>query len=132
MRLTLVLPETRYFVWVEDPYPAGFEPVDTALQTESQVELEEGSVASMPEGHGWIGWRDPFEHRELRDDHAVFFASSMAPGTYQVTYTLRATLPGMYQVLPARASEMYFPEVWGRTAGAVFEVLVPIVEPTAP
>ncbi|HEY88469.1 MAG TPA: hypothetical protein G4N98_01870, partial [Thermoflexia bacterium] len=51
-----------------------------------------------------------------------FFAEALNPGTYQVSYLLRAALPGTYRVLPATASEMYFPEVWGRTAGDTFQV----------
>jgi len=39
-----------------------------------------------------------------------------------VRYFLRAAIPGEYRVLPATASEMYFPDVRGRSAGEVFTV----------
>jgi len=119
VRLTLIAPQTRYYLVLEDPYPAGMEPVDTNLLTEQQDQPEPGLLPG--EGHyGW--WWDPFDHRELRDERAVFFAQALAAGTYQVQYRLRAAVPGEYRVLPATASEMYFPEVWGRTDGRIFRV----------
>ncbi len=109
VRLTLIAPQTRYFVLLEDPYPAGLEPVDG----ESSAIIDGGAA-------GW--WNVPFEHHELRDEQAVFVAREMAAGTYRVTYRLRAAVPGTYKALPATVTEMYFPEVWGRTAGQ--EVIV--------
>jgi uncharacterized protein YfaS (alpha-2-macroglobulin family) len=47
---------------------------------------------------------------------------SLMPGSYQYEYFLRATTPGTYQHLPAVVSEMYTPEVFGRTAGALVVV----------
>ena len=35
---------------------------------------------------------------------------------------IRASLPGEYLTLPPTASQMYFPEVWGRGAGSTFTV----------
>jgi len=109
VRLTLIAPQTRYFVLLEDPYPAGLEPV------------ADESAATVAGGAVWSS--APFEHRELRDAQAVFIAHEMAAGTYRVTYRLRAAAPGTYQTLPATVTEMYFPEVWGRTAGQEFTVL---------
>jgi hypothetical protein len=120
VRLTLVLPRNRYFLTLQDVYPAGMEPVDPSLSTESQGLW--GPEARVDDSAGgW--WWDPFEHRELRDERAMFFASEIPAGTYQVTYLLRAAMPGIYNVLPATASETYFPEVWGRSAGASFQVV---------
>jgi uncharacterized protein YfaS (alpha-2-macroglobulin family) len=119
VRLTLIVPQTRYYLVLESPYPAGMEPVDSNLLTEQQDQPEPGILPG--EGHyGW--WWDPFDHRELRDERAVFFAQALPAGTYQVHYRLRAAVPGEYRVLPATASEMYFPEVWGRTEGMIFRV----------
>ncbi|MBN1486274.1 MAG: Ig-like domain-containing protein [Anaerolineae bacterium] len=124
VRLTLIAPRTRYFVTLEDFYPAGMEPVQPELDTESRylpkpelaVDVEAGEDNSL-----WL-W-NPFDHYELRDERAVFFATELPPGTYQVSYVVRAAVPGEYKVLPALASETYFPEVWGRTVGALFTVL---------
>ena len=119
VRLTLIVPQTRYYLVLESPYPAGMEPVNPVLLTEQQEQPEPGLLP----GEGYYGWWwDPFDHRELRDERAVFFAQALPAGTYQVHYRLRAAVPGEYRVLPSTASEMYFPEVWGRTDGATFRV----------
>ena len=118
VRLTVITPSMRHFVMLEDPYPAGMEPANVP------VDVIEEPV--WREGYGFAGLQDPFDRRELRDERAVFFAQEMAMGTYQVTYRLRAVVPGTYNVLPATASELYFPDVWGRSDGQAFVVL-PVV-----
>ena len=114
VRLTLIVPTTRYFVQLSDPYPAGFEP----LPQKETPRLYTGKVRM--DNVFW--WWDPFNHHELRDEKAVFFANSLGPGTYRLTYQLRAAVPGTYQVLPATVNELYFPEVWGRSAGAKMSI----------
>lgn len=109
VRLTLILPEARYYVVLEDPYPAGFGAVSSTLPAD----------AASP-SRGW--WQDPFEHYELQDEQALFFATRLSAGIYQVTYRLRVALAGEYYALPARAYEAYFPEVWGRTGGTMFAI----------
>jgi hypothetical protein len=116
VRLTLTLPRARYYLMVEDVYPAGMEPVDPSLNTE-----QEGTMPVLTgKARGW--WWPRFDHEELRDERAVFYTNHLSAGTYQVRYYLRAAVPGVYQTIPATASEMYFPEVWGRSDGAVFTV----------
>ncbi|MGC9348354.1 MAG: alpha-2-macroglobulin family protein [Anaerolineae bacterium] len=116
VRLTLTLPRTRHYLVVEDFYPAGMEPVDPTLRTE-----QTGTAPSLlGRRTGW--WWPRLSHEELRDERAVFYADRLSAGTYQLRYYLRAAVPGEYGALPATASEMYFPEVWGRSAGALFVV----------
>ncbi len=118
VRLTLTAPHYRDYVQLEDTYPAGMEPVDATLKTEqSGLDPEMGVVEPQ---HPW--WWQTFDHEELRDERAVFFALNLAPGVYQARYYLRAAIPGTYNVLPATASEMYFPDVRGRSDGAVFVI----------
>lgn len=119
VHLTLVVPATRYFLTVEDPYPAGMEPVNPALLTEAQA-LPEPGVENVT---GSRPWWNPFDQQELRDERAVFFAREVPAGTYRISYLLRGAVPGVYQALPATASELYFPEVWGRTEGMTLQVL---------
>jgi hypothetical protein len=119
VRLTLVLPQNRYFLTLEDVYPAGMEPVNPSLGTASPM-LPGPEVRMDGAAAGW--WWAPFDHQALRDERAQFYAREMPAGTYQVTYLLRAVIPGTYKVLPATASETYFPEVWGRSAGALFHI----------
>jgi hypothetical protein len=124
VRLTLIAPHDLHYVVVEDPFPAGAEPVDTSLQTTSVVgerpEMHRTDVGS-PWGYwGWGWWW--FADADLRDERLVLFATSLSAGTYEYTYLLQMGLSGEYRVLPTTAYEMYFPEVMGRSDGGVFTI----------
>ncbi len=122
VRLTLVVPNNLTYVVVEDPLPAGAEAIDTSLKTTSilaQGPDLSGEPAATPEP-GWIFWLP--SHSELRDEKVALFASWMPAGTYTYRYQIRASLPGEYLALPANGYQMYFPDVWGRSAGAVFTI----------
>jgi len=53
---------------------------------------------------------------EFGDHQAEAFSSSIGGGSYDFTYTVRATTAGSYIVPPAKAEGMYAPETFGRTA----------------
>jgi len=124
VRLTIIAPYDLHYVVVEDPFPAGTEPVDTSLQTTSVVgerpELRRTDDETPWWYWGWGWWW--FANTDLRDEKLVLFATSLPAGTYEYTYLLQVSLPGEYRVLPATAYEMYFPEVMGRSDGVVFTV----------
>lgn len=61
-------------------------------------------------------------HTESHDDRVFLYVESLAPGVYEYEYFLRALVPGEFQHLPAKAEELFFPEVFGRTEGSVIEV----------
>ena len=61
-------------------------------------------------------------HAEYRDDKVALFAAELASGTYEYTYTMRCSAPGLYHVLPALAYQMYAPDVMGRSAGAQLRI----------
>ena len=106
--VTINAPQGGQYMLVEDPLPAGLEPIDTSLETSQQIKG---------------GQRDWFWTRvELRDDRVALFATYLGPGTHTFTYLARATTAGTFRVLPAQAEMMYAPEVSGRTDGMVFEV----------
>jgi alpha-2-macroglobulin len=52
----------------------------------------------------------------------VYFANTLYPGIYEIMYKVRATTPGTYQYPPARAYEMYNPDVFGSSSGDWFTV----------
>ena len=58
----------------------------------------------------------------MRDIRVVLFATYLPRGVHEYTYFLQATAASDYQVMPAKAYEMYFPEDWGRTDGGTFAV----------
>jgi hypothetical protein len=52
----------------------------------------------------------------MRDERAEAFASLLWEGVYRYSYVARATTPGTFAVPPAKAEEMYAPEVFGRSS----------------
>ncbi len=123
VRLTIVAPHDLYYVVVEDPLPAGAEAVDPTLATTSVVDQEPMMRRIVERGERvyrwWWNW---YSRSEMRDDKVVLFADTLPAGTYEYTYTFRATRPGAYQVIPTNAREFYFPEVFGRGAGRVLTI----------
>lgn len=78
------------------------------------------TTGTMGEAMQYEKFHPDFE--ELRDDRVFAFAEDVRPGTYTYEYYLRATTPGTFSHLPAVASELYFPENFGRTGGSTFTV----------
>ena len=114
VRLSIIAPHDLYYVVVEDPLPAGAEAIDPSLATTSLV--DQGPTLSREveregprEFYRW--WWNWYSRSEMRDDKVVLFADYLPAGTYEYTYTFRATRPGEYQVIPTNAREFYFPEV---------------------
>ncbi|MDP2663018.1 MAG: Ig-like domain-containing protein [Dehalococcoidia bacterium] len=125
VRVTVVAPSDLHYVVVEDYLPAGLEPVDTSLKTTSQATqllLAQIRQALQPQKTQRWFYSNPFEHVEMRDNRVALFGAFLPKGVSQYVYLARATTPGEFRVMPAMASETYFPEVWGRTDGAVFTV----------
>ncbi|MBN1874615.1 MAG: Ig-like domain-containing protein [Anaerolineae bacterium] len=127
VKLTVVAPNDLYYVVIEDPLPAGCEAVDVSLKTTSAVgeqptlhniTAEQEDVWYRRYGWGW--WY--FSHTEMRDEKVALFATYLPRGAYEYTYVMRASVPGTFNVIPATAYEMYFPEVWGRSDGGKFVV----------
>ena len=63
--------------------------------------------------------RGGFDHVERHDDRVQLFATRLSEGRHEFTYVVRATTAGTFRTAPARAEEMYEPEVFGRTATAI-------------
>ena len=72
----------------------------------------DATAAGLPTWYGST-W---FDHENLRDDRVEAFSSYLYGGTYDYTYVARATTLGEFVVPPAKAEEIYTPEVFGRTA----------------
>lgn len=119
VKLTLVAPNDLHYVVVEDYLPAGAEALDSSLATTS-LTADQPQVERTGAEDQWGAWR--FTHTDLRDEKAVLFADYLPQGVYEYTYTIRASIPGEYQVVPAQARLMYFPEVFGRSAGETLTI----------
>ena len=120
--LTLQLTKERRFVAVTDPLPAGLEPVESWFASSA------ASLAKAQDDQGdagdWTAWwqRGGFDRVERHDDRVELFATRLSEGRHTFSYIVRATTAGTFRTAPARAEEMYEPEVFGRTATAVIEV----------
>ena len=108
---------------VTDPLPAGFEPVESWFATTAAAlgakQDDQGDARAT--GRRW--WqRGGFDHVERHDDRVQLFATRLSEGRHEFSYVVRATTAGTFRTAPARAEEMYEPEVFGRTATTVIEV----------
>jgi uncharacterized protein YfaS (alpha-2-macroglobulin family) len=99
------------YVMLEDYFPSGFEVDEDALARDYYYD--------------WYGGNF---HRERRDEKMAFFFTALAPGEYAVTYVIHAEQPGKHVALPARASLMYAPEIWGSSGEASFDVALEKLE----
>lgn len=128
--ILVVTPSPRDFVVIDDPLPAGLEAIDARLAT-TAASLNVDAMEADAYGAGYDEDEDDLRAtgrlynpsrfvREVRDDRVLFFVDHMAAGMYRYRYLARATTLGSFVLPPARAEEMYSPEVFGRTAaGAV-------------
>ncbi|HTP13110.1 MAG TPA: Ig-like domain-containing protein [Bacteroidota bacterium] len=114
--LTIATNQARNYVVVDDPVPAGLEIVNTSFST-TGVNLAEQEHAR----EDWWNY-NPFRHREMYDDKALFFADYLPAGVYTLTYLVRATSYGTFQAPATRAEGMYEPEVFGQTASKLIRV----------
>ncbi|MFN2221451.1 MAG: hypothetical protein ACK2UH_02790, partial [Candidatus Promineifilaceae bacterium] len=113
VRLSMVADNRRYHVALVDPLPAGLEIVNPALAVSGSIPQD----PSAPDyRYGWWWWGTWYDHQNMRDERAEAFATLLWDGVYDYSYVTRATTPGHYVVPPAKAEEMYSPEVFGRSA----------------
>jgi uncharacterized protein YfaS (alpha-2-macroglobulin family) len=119
VRLTLTIPETTYYLLVEDSFPAGAEVLDASLKTsQTGTDLQFNPHSPFEGGWGWWNFNDP----RVFDDHITWSVDWLPAGTYEFTYQFVPVLPGEFRVIPARAYQNYFPEVQGSSAGEIFEI----------
>lgn len=104
-RLTISTSQDCYYVVVEDPRPAGWEPVDQ-LSTSGYYEgySDEGEER-------WVPW----VRQEVHDDKVTFFATTIPSGQWTVEYRMRVEIPGEFHSLPATAYGMYAPQFNGNS-----------------
>ncbi|MBX7207120.1 MAG: hypothetical protein K1X78_02305 [Verrucomicrobiaceae bacterium] len=82
------------YVIIEDMKPAGYEPVEVRS--------------------GW-NWKGLPAYQEFRDEKVAFFADRLPRGTHNLSYRVKAEIPGRFSALPAKAEAMYAPELKGNS-----------------
>lgn len=126
VKITIISPINLHYLLVEDPLPSGFEAVDTSLKTTSAgatapelaKDISDCTACSEYYYPYWYYWTNT----ELRDDKVALFADYLSRGTYEYSYLMRASVIGDYTVLPTTATQMYEPDVFGRSSGTGFVV----------
>ncbi len=118
--LLIEAPTVRRYVAIDDPLPAGFEPVtlDFATARASAETLPEPDERWRQTSGEWV-----FNHSEQRDDRVVLFSDMMPAGRHRYTYLARATTQGEFLAPAARVHEMYHPEVFAQTPASAVHVV---------
>ena len=110
--LTMVAVNRRYHVALVDRLPAGFEIINPDLAVSESVppaEVDTSRAKSVVVGSLVLSTRTC----AMRAPRPSPPTCGMASTTTR--YVARATTPGEYVVPPAKAEEMYSPEVFGRS-----------------
>ncbi len=121
--------EPRDQIVLDDPLPAGLEPVEFGFETtakalsaaENQPARRLSDNTPKSSRYGSVATMRGV-HREMHDDHVLHFISHLNAGIYHFRYLARATTPGQFVVPPTRASCMYDAEVFGQSRSTAFEV----------
>ncbi|MBK9124523.1 MAG: Ig-like domain-containing protein [Chloroflexi bacterium] len=122
VRLTLIVASDLEYVIVDDRLPAGLEAADGRLATAPPGAPLPALTRDDPR---WFWGMWAFSRTALRDEGALLHALALPRGTYVYSYPARAVSAGEFQAVPAVAQQMYFPDVFGRSAGAIFRVTGP-------
>jgi uncharacterized protein YfaS (alpha-2-macroglobulin family) len=128
--LYLSLPTGRNFLVVDDPVAGGLEPVNRDLANASRVDAAAGDFQAAGGSiwfrfNDWVGYgvsRWSFYHQELRHDSVRFYSEYLPPGNYHLSYAATAIAEGEFGSAPARAVEMYDPDVYGSSLPATLKV----------
>jgi uncharacterized protein YfaS (alpha-2-macroglobulin family) len=110
VRLTIAGSKDWRYLMLEDPLPAGTEPI----AREGAYPLERRATTAW-----WYG-----SQREFRDDRAVFFQEAY-DGRQEFEYLLKVVTPGVFRAMPARVSPMYVPNVIASSEPFTFTITAP-------
>lgn len=108
VKLTVDVSSDLEYVILEDPLPAG-------------CEVVEDIPRAMPYYYDYY-WDYWYSEREVRDEKVAYFMTYLHPGKNEITYTLRAEVPGSYHVMPATVWNMYDEKIRGHSAEDQVEV----------
>jgi len=122
VELALTAPKPLPYLLIEDPLPAGTEAIDPSLATNSATNQFSGDSSTNYYWRYWWYWWRWYDRSELRDDKIVLFSNYLWKGSFTYTYTIRATQPGEFRVIPPTAQALYFPEIMGHGAGQIFTI----------
>jgi uncharacterized protein YfaS (alpha-2-macroglobulin family) len=117
VQLRVCAAEGARYVALVDPLPAGFEPVNSKLETERGA--TQGQDESM---HGERYWDWTWSFTAQHDDRVYAFSDAMEDGCHDHAHVLRATSTGTFTAPPAHVEAMYEPARRGSTGPAIMRV----------
>jgi alpha-2-macroglobulin len=106
--LTVEAKNNYEYLLFEDLKPAGLEAV--------QVRSGESLFVRELKSDGGFTSRQRWVYQELRDRKVALFIDKLPEGIWQLSYEMRAEVPGAFHALPVLGHAMYVPEI--RTNGA--------------
>lgn len=111
VRITVAGSSDWRYLMLEDPLPAGVEPIQdtTAYPMERPTE-----------NAWWYGSRV-----EYRDARTVFFQETFEQGRYEYSYLVKVIAPGQFRAIPAQISPMYVPGVTASSEPQTFVINAP-------
>ncbi|HET8883337.1 MAG TPA: alpha-2-macroglobulin family protein [Solimonas sp.] len=115
IELNVDVPAWMTYVVVDDPVPAGLEPVNPDLATASGLAADEMAAASP-------AYPYPFYYRALRFDAVRFYADEIAAGHYKLAWIAQAVATGEFAVAETHAERMYDPDVFGNGVAARLKI----------
>ncbi|MFO0746409.1 MAG: MG2 domain-containing protein [Myxococcota bacterium] len=118
--LDISSPLVRRYVAVDDPLPAGLEPVTLDFATTAKAYA--AALGTPPEEMDAWDYTPSFNHIEQKDDRVTLFADYFDSGSHTHEYLARATTAGKFLAPATRVHEMYHPDVSGQ--GAAYELTV--------
>jgi len=112
------------YLVLDDPLPAGFVAINSALKTEEEVidsaEGERDTLYNSADDN----WNFIPNHLEFRDDRVTAFKNRLYGwGTYQFVYYARAITEGEFVLPSTKVQLMYAPEVHGYTPVSLIKIL---------
>ncbi len=124
--LTVESKNNFQYVVIEDLKPAGLEAMALRSGGLNTLRVKEASFARLaadefdPELLDHVDSR--WVHLELRDRKVAAFVDKLTQGIWQISYELRAEVPGTFHALPATVSLMYAPDIRGNDRETLLRV----------
>jgi uncharacterized protein YfaS (alpha-2-macroglobulin family) len=113
--LTLDVPDESWYVLVEDPLPAGFEPVERPPDSGGEGLEVQGELPA-------VGQEASRTTLQFHDGRAVFSIDHLAPGRHTYTYLAQAVFAGSFVAMPSQTSLIYEPDVWSNSGSLRIEI----------
>ncbi|MDR2300919.1 MAG: hypothetical protein LBF38_02605, partial [Deltaproteobacteria bacterium] len=117
--VTMMTPEQRHDLVLEDKIPAGFEAINLTFLSEDQTLIPQLNQEISGWKYNDFFW---YYHQEVWPDRVSVYADYLPAGVYTFSYLVRPITIGTYHVPGPKAEEMYYPEIYGRGQGQTLTI----------